>query len=193
VQYTGKRSTPDVAFDGDPNTGVLVYQTSLDTGLGSWATVGGTSLGAPAWAAIIAIVDQGRRLSGKGSLDGATQTLPAIYAGPPSDFNAVTAVVRRGQVSVAAASNTSTGRGTPIGQALVTQLVAYNGSTGPTINTKLARAIPKATLARRRKPTAAVVGQRQGLVTLRPTDRRATIPAFSPATSARRGPADLTC
>ena len=75
VQGTGGKSTPDVAFDGDPNTGVLVYQTSIETGLGSWEIVGGTSLGTPAWAAIIAIADQGRNLAGKGSLDGGTQTL----------------------------------------------------------------------------------------------------------------------
>ena len=66
VQATGRRSTPDVAFDGDPNTGVAVYETSYFTGQGSWETVGGTSLGTPSWAAIIAIVDQGRNLSGLG-------------------------------------------------------------------------------------------------------------------------------
>ena len=79
--------TPDVAFDGDPDTGVEVYQTSPYTGLGSWQVVGGTSLGTPAWAAIIAIADQGRALQGKGSLDGASQTLPTLYALPSSDFH----------------------------------------------------------------------------------------------------------
>ena len=91
VQGTGKRSTPDVAFDGDPDTGVRVYQTSLYGGQGSWEVVGGTSLGAPAWAAIIAIADQGRALKGKGSLDGATQMLPTLYALPSSDFNGYSA------------------------------------------------------------------------------------------------------
>ena len=84
-----RRSSPDVAFDGDPNTGVEVYQTSPYTGLGSWQVVGGTSLGTPAWAAIIAIADQGRALQGKGSLDGPTQTLPTLYALSPADFHAV--------------------------------------------------------------------------------------------------------
>ena len=76
VQSTGKRSSPDVLFDGDPDTGVSVYETSLQTGHGSWQVVGGTSLGTPAWAGIIAIVDQGRAVEGEGSLNGATQTLP---------------------------------------------------------------------------------------------------------------------
>jgi subtilase family serine protease len=90
IQSTGQRSTPDVAFDADPSTGVEVYQTPLHSSHGSWQTVGGTSLGAPAWAAIIAIADQGRALEGKPSLDGPTQTLPTLYAIPSSDFHAVT-------------------------------------------------------------------------------------------------------
>ena len=91
VQSTGYKATPDVAFDGDPNTGVQIYVT-LPTrygSQGSWITVGGTSLGSPAWAGIIAITDQGRALAGEPSLDGSTQTLPALYAAPTSDFHTV--------------------------------------------------------------------------------------------------------
>ena len=91
VQTSGARSTPDVAFDADPNTGVEVYSTAPDARSGSWQVVGGTSLGAPSWAGIIAIVDQGRALAGMGSLDGPTQTLPALYAAASSDFNSVSA------------------------------------------------------------------------------------------------------
>ena len=49
---------------------------------GSWQVVGGTSVGAPAWAGIIAIVDQGRTVAGLSdpNLTGATQTLPALYS-----------------------------------------------------------------------------------------------------------------
>ena len=99
VQTTGLRSTPDVAFDGDPNTGVEVYETppsgsqypfgSSAATQGSWQVVGGTSLGTPAWAAIIAIVDQGRAVAGQSSLTGATQTLPALYGLSSSDFHSV--------------------------------------------------------------------------------------------------------
>ena len=52
--------------------------------------MGGTSLGAPAWAGLIAIADQGRALVGKGSLDGPSQTLPALYAAASTDYNTVT-------------------------------------------------------------------------------------------------------
>ena len=93
VQSSGARSTPDVAFDADPNTGVEVYSTPPGASTGSWQVVGGTSVGAPSWAGIIAIVDQGRALAGEGSLDGATQTLPALYAAASAssstDFNSV--------------------------------------------------------------------------------------------------------
>src|SRR5262249_9533470 len=90
VQSTGVKSTPDVAFDAHPSSGVAVFATSPLTGVGSWQTVGGTSLGAPSWAAIVALVDQGRALAGKGSLDGSSQTLPALYALPAAGFHAVT-------------------------------------------------------------------------------------------------------
>ena len=84
MQTSGARSTPDVAFDADPSSGVLVYSTAPGARSGSWQVVGGTSLGSPAWAAIIAIADQGRAVAGLGSLDGATQTLPALYAAAAS-------------------------------------------------------------------------------------------------------------
>ena len=46
------RSTPDVAIDGNPNTGVWVLN-SLVYGPGSWYPVGGTSLSAPLMAGIV--------------------------------------------------------------------------------------------------------------------------------------------
>jgi subtilase family serine protease len=61
---TGKsyRGEPDVAWVGDPLTGVLVV---LSIGGGLYILpVGGTSVGAPAWAGLVALFDQyaGRRL-----------------------------------------------------------------------------------------------------------------------------------
>jgi hypothetical protein len=53
----GGRSTPDVSFDADPNTGVYVYDTYL---AGGWYEVGGTSLAAPSFAGLIALADHGR-------------------------------------------------------------------------------------------------------------------------------------
>jgi subtilase family serine protease len=43
------RCVPDVSYDADPYTGVSVYDSY---GYGGWLVVGGTSAGAPQWAAI---------------------------------------------------------------------------------------------------------------------------------------------
>ena len=53
----GMRAIPDVSYDADPASGYPVY-ISTGTGKklkGSWNTVGGTSAGAPQWAAIEAL------------------------------------------------------------------------------------------------------------------------------------------
>jgi hypothetical protein len=144
VQTTGQRSTPDVSFDADPNTGVEVYETAPHSSQGSWQVYGGTSLGAPAWAGIIAIVDQGRALAGKGSLDGPTQTLPALYALPTSDFHTVSPSTPGGGLSSwlwdlfgsgsdGATANIATGLGSPNGPSLISDLVSST-ITSPTMS-----------------------------------------------------------
>lgn len=50
----GARGIPDVSFDGDPNTGVSVYDSTRYQGQAGWFTLGGTSVGAPNWAGILA-------------------------------------------------------------------------------------------------------------------------------------------
>lgn len=73
-----KRANPDVANDADSNSGFAVYDSYGGYG---WNYVfGGTSAGAPQWAAILALANQGRAQAGKTTLDGYTQTLPAIFA-----------------------------------------------------------------------------------------------------------------
>ena len=67
----------------------------------------------PAWAGDHRHRRPGPQLAGKGSLDGATQTLPALYALPSTAFIIVGTSGGRGRVSAAATANTSTGRGTP--------------------------------------------------------------------------------
>jgi len=47
-----KRATPDVSYNADPSTGFAVYESY---GYGGWIVVGGTSAGAPQWAAIQAL------------------------------------------------------------------------------------------------------------------------------------------
>ncbi len=73
------RTTPDVAYNADPRTGFAVYD-SLSNGLGNtgWSRVGGTSAGAPQWAALVAIANQGRALNHLPALS-STQTLSGLY------------------------------------------------------------------------------------------------------------------
>jgi hypothetical protein len=80
VATSGARSAPDVSYNADPNTGFAVYDSVSFQGDSGWEVIGGTSAGTPQWAALIAIADQGRALIGSAALDGATGTLPAIYA-----------------------------------------------------------------------------------------------------------------
>ncbi|MGB7957773.1 MAG: S53 family peptidase [Minisyncoccia bacterium] len=50
----GMRAVPDVSYDADPASGYAVYKTTGKSKNG-WYTVGGTSAGAPQWAAIYAL------------------------------------------------------------------------------------------------------------------------------------------
>jgi subtilase family serine protease len=51
----GKRAVPDVSYDADPSSGVSVYDSTPYAGGTGWWQVGGTSAGAPQWAAIQAL------------------------------------------------------------------------------------------------------------------------------------------
>ncbi len=87
---TGHRSTPDVAFDADPGTGVEVYQTpprQPPSGPGSPSAA--PAWASPAWAAIIAIVDQGRALAGQGQPRRPDPDPPSPLQPAPTDFNTV--------------------------------------------------------------------------------------------------------
>jgi subtilase family serine protease len=48
------RGIPDVSFDANPGTGVSVYDSTQYQGQTGWFTLGGTSVGAPNWAGILA-------------------------------------------------------------------------------------------------------------------------------------------
>ncbi len=166
IQNSGKRSSPDVSFDGDPDTGVSVYQTSLQTGIGSWQVVGGTSLGTPAWAGIVAIVDQGRAVEGQGSLNGATQTLPTLYALPSRDFHQVSSFTRRGKLFANATVNTATGRGTPIGPALIFGLVTSELNDPLMTSASVQRVVAKFSRGKARRKIALTVADRVGRLNL---------------------------
>ena len=51
----GRRATPDVSLDADPQSGVAVYDSTAYQGQKGWWVVGGTSAATPMWAARAAV------------------------------------------------------------------------------------------------------------------------------------------
>ncbi len=84
------RTTPDVSIIGGSGEPVDTVNSGATLFAGTKETFAGTSLSSPCWAALIADADQGRALSGLGSLTGSTETLPMLYALPSYVFHDIT-------------------------------------------------------------------------------------------------------
>ena len=165
VQQTGFRTTPDVSFVADPNTGVAVYDSYNDTdNSGPWVEVGGTSLAAPSWAGLIAIANQGRVLAGATTLDGSSQTLAALYAISPNDFNDIT-TGNNGVFSAGPGYDEVTGLGTPKAEALVTDLSTYATANHIAVTSE--------------PPSSVIVGDSFGIVVSAENPAGGVDPAFS--------------
>jgi subtilase family serine protease len=132
TQTSTWRANPDVAYDADPNTGFPVYDSYNNGTAAPWSQFGGTSDASPQWAALIAIADQGRALAGETALDGPTQTLPMLYSLPAADFHDITSGMSFGSPieSAGPGYDLVTGRGTPVANKLVADLVGQ-ASSGP--------------------------------------------------------------
>jgi subtilase family serine protease len=78
------RTVPDVAFNAESAGGATVFA------LGRPGLVGGTSLGAPAWAAIFALVNQARASMGRGPIGLANDNLYKLGKKNAGDFHDVT-------------------------------------------------------------------------------------------------------
>ena len=103
--------------------GVAVYD-SYDFGQSTpWETVGGTSLAAPCWAGLIGIADQLRASQNLPSLDGPTQTLPALYGLPAADFHDITG--GNNGYPAGPGFDLGAGLGSPVANKLVPDLASY--------------------------------------------------------------------
>ncbi len=126
VQFSTYRTTPDVAYNADPYSGVYVYSTITPyTGYSGWLAAGGTSAGTPQWAGLIALADQARAWYGRPSLNGAQS---ALYSLPSSDFHDITT----GSNGYAAGPgyDLATGLGSPSANLVVPGLLLVPGDPG---------------------------------------------------------------
>lgn len=124
LHTTTSRAIPDVSMDANPNTGVMIY----DPENGGWYAQGGTSLASPCFAGLIADADGMRAANGFTSLDGPTQTLPALYS-LSGDFHDITSgnISPTGNPTYSATTgyDLATGLGSPIANQLVPDLANW--------------------------------------------------------------------
>jgi hypothetical protein len=126
-----KRSTPDISYDSDPNTGFSFYNN------GSWGQVGGTSDAAPQWAALLALANEGRVLEGLTAIDGPTQLLPLLYSSTMQTTGAYHDITTGSNGHAATTGyDQATGLGTPKAQIVIANIVAYGLPAQPTITTQ---------------------------------------------------------
>lgn len=142
TQSSTYRTVPDVALVADPNTGVDVYDSFNGSSRNPWTVLGGTSLSAPMWAGLVAVINQGRVLNDLANLDGPTQTLPGVYKLPASDFHDITQGNNGGYLA-RSGYDLTTGRGTPIANLLVPALATMGlAPEAPTIGSLTATPSP---------------------------------------------------
>lgn len=111
------RGTPDVSAVADPATGVAVYYTDVVQGRSGWGQIGGTSLSAPIWSAILAATDQARAAAGKSHLASADGSVFGAVYGLGSALVDVTTgsngACPASECAARAGYDTVTGLGTP--------------------------------------------------------------------------------
>jgi hypothetical protein len=117
------RAVPDVAYNAAQSTPYIIHDTYPINGqvpgdIDAW----GTSAGAPQWAALIALADQGRALSGLAPLTGYSETLPMLYHLPSADFHDITTGANQANAA-GPGYDVVTGLGSPIAERVVHDLV----------------------------------------------------------------------
>lgn len=146
VQSTGRRTTPDLSLDADPNTGLYTYVTDTSTGRGNWQIFGGTSASAQLFGGILAVTDQVRGIFGKGTLD-TQSTLSALYSSSATTLNDITSGVNGYRAGIG--YDLVTGLGSPKAFQIYVNLyqpgqVTANVATVSTATTTHTTATPKA-------------------------------------------------
>ena len=125
-----RRAVADVAFNANPNTGQYVALTARGAATTSWNSFGGTSIGAPQWAGLVAVANARRAAAGKRPLgDFHAALYQAIATSPLPHAESFNDVVdgRDGACAgcvAAAGYDTVTGWGTPNAGVLLAALAS---------------------------------------------------------------------
>ena len=154
------RAVSDVAFNANPNTGQYVALTAKGSTTTSWNAYGGTSIGVPQWAGLVAVANARRVLASKAVLGDFHNTIYKTIAGTAGTYASVFADIVDGNdgscTSCAAAKgyDTVTGWGTPNAAALLNLLATDTTATTTTTTTTPAPVAVAPTV-----PGAALSGQ----------------------------------
>lgn len=135
TQTTTKRANPDVAYNASPSYGSAFAIYDSFTGGGGWLGIGGTSAGAPQWAALIAIANQGRALASQAPINATDpqEVMTVLYNGAGTGmFRDVTSGTSTGSPHYSAGTGYDyvTGLGSPVAN-LVVQAFSGNVSVTP--------------------------------------------------------------
>jgi subtilase family serine protease len=113
------RTVSDVAFNADPTTGQYVALTAKGSATTTWNAYGGTSIGAPQWAGLVAVANARRAAASKALLGDFHATLYKTIAGSASSYASVFSDIVAGSDGGCASCvtakgyDTVTGWGTP--------------------------------------------------------------------------------
>ena len=199
TQTTTARAVPDVAYDASPSTGVAVYDSYTYEGETlDWVEIGGTSVGAPSWSALLAIADQGRALNGEAALNstGPQQVMDILYQNT-SDFHDITTGTSAGNPAYAAGPGYDyvTGLGTPLANLVANSLV---GTTAPHDTLVLTASSPQTAgtsfsmTVTALTPSGTTDTSFTGAINFTSTDRQASLPATFTFPSSDDGTATFT-
>lgn len=120
-----RRVLPDVAFNANPGSGQLIVYA------GRWYVAGGTSIGTPQWAGLVAVANAVRVLNGKAVLGHLGLPIYRQLNGNATNYAASTLDVKSGSngsckgCAAAAGYDLVTGLGTPNAVKTVELLTAY--------------------------------------------------------------------
>jgi subtilase family serine protease len=125
-QFSNPNHSPHVAMVADPASGVAIYNSipNESTGQTGWFQIGGTSASAPMWAGLLAVVNEGRTLLGKKTLDGVKDVLPWIQTNPSGSFHDI--ISGSNGFNATVGFDYATGIGTPKSHKVARSLILWD-------------------------------------------------------------------